>query len=1140
MSKNRAPLGRILRAGVYGIRCISCFPLTLSAIAFGLILTAGMFTYGSAQRLDGTLQVYVTDQTGASVVGANVSATNEATGVTAKANGSGENTSYVFPNLLPGSYTVTVEQQGFKKFVRPNVQVLPNTVVDARAALEIGATSTTIEVQGGESDVRLTTSDITAGFTGAVAEALPITTIGGDVKELAVSLPNSTTQPGGINGSGGSFGGLRPRYNSFTIDGGDDNNLNTNGFLTPVIEDSVADFTVLANQFSAEYGHSAGAVFAITTKSGSNALHGEAHGYDRNRDFNAFDNLQKQRDLKDRYDYVRTGASAGGHIIKDRLFFFGAYEFQIEQLASSGPTVNTPTAAGLATLMTLAHDQAVKTILQQFAVAPTASGPPVLVNGVAIPVGTFQGLAPNFTKEHDFLINMDGNIGKHALRGRYLYDRQRQPQLNRTQPQPQFNGTRNTESRKLVLSDVWSIGPTLINEFRFSFTHAVGPQLTVPAAFANFPNVEVDSLGLDVGPDGCSPQAEIYNTYQWADNVTKVLGSHTVKFGAEVRNYIQPGDVLPRARGEWDYASLSTFINDLVPDGGNGALRGAGSGFFAANFRSYYGFIQDDWKFNRRLTLNLGLRYEFNGVPRDEGLQALNALANDPKVGLIFRKPRPDKNNWAPRVGFAYDPTGAGKWAIRGGAGVFFDITPVNFATNSLPPELQTEQNPTITCSLPSRPAWCTNIAAGFLQSGGLLQVNVPPTTPADARGATGSLMPDIVEPKIITWTLSVQRELGAKTSVEVRYLGTRGLSLPMQVRLNSKSAFDPSNPGGAITPLPTYLSASSIPATVVNPPSTLRTFNLYNSQPLASEGFFGNVTTFPPVGYSIYHGGSIDVVHRLTRGLYLRGNFTDSKTIDNGTAELFSTRVNPRRAQDGFNVNADRGRSALDIERKVSLAFVYNLPNLGVNNALARGFLHGWIYTGTYLAQTGQPVTALSNVDSNANGDSAADRTVFNPNGTGLTGTVSDFVCNDLAGGRTRVVTAAASCGTGNGANVVGYVARDPSARFVQARVGAVATTGRNTVDTPGLNVWNMSLMKTTRLTERFSFQFRVETYNTFNHRNFSLGLPTNNGTLDQASNPNPLSTAYPFVTAGNLFLNNAVFTGGSRRMQLGLKLIF
>jgi hypothetical protein len=210
----------------------------------------------------------------------------------------------------------------------------------------------------------------------------------------------------------------------------------------------------------------------------------------------------------------------------------------------------------------------------------------------------------------------------------------------------------------------------------------------------------------------------------------------------------------------------------------------------------------------------------------------------------------------------------------------------------------------------------------------------------------------------------------------------------------------------------------------------------------------------------------------------------------------------------------------------------------VGSSSSIVKGFANGWEWVGTYIAQSGQPITALSGVDSNFNGDSAGDRPIFNPNGTGRTGSVVNRVCNDGAGGVTRIVTASSPACTS--AHTVGYVAANPGATYVQAGKGALSTLGRDTVSTPGLNIWNMSLMKMTKLTERFSFQFRAATYNTFNHPNPSIGLPTNNGTIDQNQNANPLSTAYPFVTAGNLFLNNTIFNGGSRRMELGLKVIF
>ncbi len=581
------------------------------------------------------------------------------------------------------------------------------------------------------------------------------------------------------------------------------------------------------------------------------------------------------------------------------------------------------------------------------------------------------------------------------------------------------------------------------------------------------------------------------------------------------------------------------LINDQVPDGANGALRGAGNGTFAANFASIYGFVQDDWKVMNRLTLNLGLRYEYNGVPRDAGEQALNAISNDPALGLVFRKQKADTNNWAPRAGFAFDPTGSGKWVIRGGAGIFYDITVTNFDLNLLPPQLQSEQNPTLTCALAVRSGMVQHtrcrVPAKWRPVAGKL---VPPATQAAARAATQGLMVDVVEPKIISWNMGIQHQLPGNTTIEVRYVGNHALSLPAQIRLNSASAFDPNFPGGGIAPLPTYVSASSNPAKVPTPASTLQSFDNFNSQPLAAAGFLSSFTEDPPIASSLYHSGSVNVVHRVGHGLFIQADYTLAHVDDDSTNEFFTSRVNPRRAQDGYDIRADWGRSALDIRNKFAMSFVYSVPNLKVNNAVARGVLHGWEFTGTYLAQSGQPITALSDVDSNGNGDAAGDRVILNPGGTLNTGSVVESVCNDGAGGATRVVTAAsAACAD---AHVVGYVAANPNAEYIQAGTGAKANLGRNTVNTPGLNTWNMSLLRNITLTERFRLQVRVETYNTFNHPNFSIGLPSNDGAHDQNDNPNPLSTAYPFVDSGNLFLNSSVFNGGKREVQFGVKFLF
>jgi len=1136
----------------------------------GVFLFLLQASVAHGQRLDGGLRVEVGDSTGASVVDAKVTVTNEATNVSVSTNASSAGT-YVFPNLLVGTYTVTVEKTGFKKSVQKGVTVESNQVAEAKVALELGEVSAVVEVEAGADLVKTESSELGATFSSQVVNDLPVNTLGGDVKEFAVFAPGTTTQQGGVLGSGGSIGGTRPRFNGFSIDGVDDNKVDTNGPTQPVIQESVAEFTLLTNQFGAEYGHSAGGQFNIVTKSGTNNWHGAGWEYNRNRDLNAATNQEiaaafsaktPPADVKNRLDYNRLGASAGGPILKNKFFIYGAYEFQNEGLGSQGASVQTPTATGMSQLLAMNPDSAVVAALKQFPIAAqqdtncgtTKNQPcvaPVSLNGNAqsIPFGTFAGVAPSYFREHDFTINGDLNLAKHQLRTRVLYDRQRLPQVNPIQPQSQFTGTQTDDARKYILTDAWTISSRVINDFRLSFSRLSGPNSLPPSQFANFPNVEIDPFGSNLGPFSLAPQGYVQNVYQAVENVSYVRGKHTFKAGVEGRNYITETSSLPRARGEWDYASLNTLVNDLVPDGANGALRGAGTASSANNNPAVYWFVQDDWKLMPRLTVNLGLRYEWSGVPRDEGKQALNAIANDPAFGLIFRKPKSDTNNFGPHVGFAWDPTGRGKWSIRGGGQIAYDVIPLNFAINSLPPELQTEQNTKATCSStnPPPPAWCTSgpmvggkptPGPGFLAGGGLLQFNVPPTTTADARANTQALILDMVDPKVITWSLGVQHELVRDTSIEVRYVGTRSLELPVQKRLNSASAFDPNVPGGGIAPLPTYLTASAVPATVAAPASKLSDFKNFLAnglfQPLATEGFFGNLTTNPPLGAGIYHAGSVDFMHRFTKGLYFRTNYTFSKNIDNSTNELFSSRVNPRRPQDGFNFADERGRSALDLTHKFAITWVYDFPNVHSDNRFVRGLAHNWEWSGTYLAESGQPVTPLSNVDSNANGDGAGDRTIINPAGVGLTATTVEQVCNDGAGGATRIVISTSpACSS---SNVVGYVAANPSARFVQAGLGARANAGRNTVNTPGLNIWNMSLFKTMKFAERASAQFRFQTYDTFNHQNYSIGLPSNNGSLDQNTNTNPLNTSYIFVTSSQ-FLNKFLFNGGSRTIELGLR---
>ncbi len=875
-----------------------------------------------------------------------------------------------------------------------------------------------------------------------------------------------------------------------------------------------------------------------------------------------------------RFDSNRAGGDLGGPILHDKLFIYGAFQEFWQGYSAQGVGQEAPTAAGLATLESIG-DSAVQGALKNFPTAPGADETiPVTVPGTscaagcAIPFGSISPIAPNFYNQKDFIINGDYTQGKHQLSFHVLYDRQRSPNPNFDTPEPQFTGDVAVDARKYLFKDTWIISNRLVNDFRASYSRFL-LDYGVPPTFSNFPNIELDDSGLDIGPQGCSPQSNVINTYEARDTLSYVRGNHTFKWGGSYTRWIAPSDFLPRARGEWDYTNLNEFVNDYVPTGLNGALRGAGSGLFSGNEYGIALFVQDDWKVTPRLTLNLGLRYEWESVPYGESLESLNSISNLPgpipqlypggPSSIIFGTPKSDTNNFGPRLGFAYDPFGDGKWAVRGGFGISYDVTPQNFPSISLPPQLQTEQNPVLTCSLPGAPAWCADFSGGtgngqgFLAGGGLLQVNVPCSDQAVCRSSSSEYDVNITQPKVLTWSLGVQHQLGQSSSLEVRYVGTRALELPIQARLNTQSGFT-----AGLPVIPTYLSDSAIPGTVPTTAPNLAQWDAFennaNSCPTTgpspfrygAEGFCDLLTGFPPLASSIYHGVSIDFNHPVGHGLTFRANYTFSKDIDDATNELYSSRVNPRRGQDWQDLGADRGLSALDVPQKLALSWVYDVPGWNSDNGFARGLTHGWEFSGTWIASSGPPVTILNDIDANGNLDSAGDRPIFNPAGTVNAGSQVDFICNDGAGGATRIVTAASvpssgiiPCGSGDDSNIVGYVAQDPTARYVAANLGAKSTVKNNTWRSPGSNVWNMAFNKKTKITERLNLQLGFSAYDIFNHRSYALAPPSVFETGVTSVN-NALSTTYTDITSGSLFLNPTQFSGGSRQMQLQVKLVF
>lgn len=799
------------------------FVLTLAGI---FLLAAGI---AAAQSKTGTMRGQILDPTGAAVSSAKVTITNDATQVSQTVTASSAGT-FQLPSVLPGSYTVVVEALGFKKFVKKDVLVLADQDNVADARLDVGTASETVEVSAGAAQVETTSAALNNDFDSK--DVLQVPVVGGatySALNLSILAPNTVAQPGGTVGVGGSIGGTRPRDNNFTVDGVDDNNLGVTGPNSTVIFDAIGEFHLQTNMFSAEYGHSAGGQFSLVTKTGTNSYHGTGEWYLQNRNFNSLDNLTKAAIVADTpglssqpaYDNSRYGGTFGGPIIKNKLFFFGAYERTFLHGAGGPTNIVLPTAAGLSTLQGMAADASVSAILKNFVSAPQADAGSITVNGQAIPIGTLTIVSPVLQKEHDAQFNTDYTWGKHQIGTRFLFNQETSLfPVNDTQSA--FNQNLLTRNRKIALTDTWSAKSNMINDLRLQYSY-FAQDFANPCGNACVADVTFGDLGNStIG--AADPETQKQNSYQISDNLTWVRGKHTFKFGGEYSHFIYPQFFLSRSLGDYWYLNMSEFINDQVPGNTGRTLRGAGDGTFKGTQSLLAGFVQDDIKVTPRLTLNLGVRYEFWTNPVGQNEQTINAISNVPGV-ITFGVPKTDKNNIGPRLGFAYDPTGAGKTVIRGGFGISYDVKFQNFASISLPPQKQSEMNEATACLIANPPAWCGG-TAGFLAAGGLPAVLTPPTTQADARALTSAYVDDTVMPKILTWSLGVQHEIHQNSTIEVRYLGTRGLELPIQDRRNFISYFDA---GGA--PLPMFVNGLSVPSTWnASTPNDTNYYNFVNN----------------------------------------------------------------------------------------------------------------------------------------------------------------------------------------------------------------------------------------------------------------------------------------------------------------------
>jgi hypothetical protein len=1147
--------------GVRILRSLGFVFALISVVAFGAILALG-------QAIDGNVVGTVTDASGAAVVGAEVTATNVATNVSAtgKTNGSGE---YRFDHLLIGTYRISVKMTGFKT-ISEQVDVEVSKTATRNISLQPGAASETVEVSGTPPTLDTTTAQIQSTYELRETQDLPTASIGLGVLNLSL-LQAGVGSSGGLGaGTGPSIGGQRPRDNNFMIEGTDNNDKGVTGPLAYVPNDAVQNFSILQNQFSPEFGHSNGGQFNTIVVSGTNTWHGRAYEYFQNRNLNALDtSLSNQGITKlPRYDNNRFGGQVGGPIVKNRLFFFVNFEYNpIGQAASSGNVVCAPTAAGYSSLLGVSGVSASNVQgLQKYAQAPAADTSGVctqsVVSGTTIQTGILPIIAPNFNNTRALVTSMDYNISdKDQIRGRYIYNKL--VTLD-TGAQLGLFYTPFLQPYHLVsLSEYHTFSAALGNEFRLGFTRTA-QNFTAPGGalgkFQNldaFPNLTITELGgLDVGPDPNAPQYAIQNNYQAVDNASFVKGNHSLKFGFEGRKNISPQKFIQRSRGDYIYKTLQTFALDQVPGFGQ---RSFGQVGYSGDQYGLFGYVNDIWKLRPNLSLNLGVRYEYTSTPYGWTQQSLNAVANDP--GLItFGSPQAPKHDFMPRVGFAYSPGASGNTSIRGGFGLGYDVLYDNIGVLSRPPQIGSTANcPGAACQNP------------FLANGGIApqaSSGITVLDQATARGNTSSYLPNNVKyPYAESWNFGVQHVFKSNYTADIRYVGSRGIDLNVQNILNfvpgvnstagynvptyitmpsaatiaalttvygsaapscntgvsnpTKTGFNPACPSGAGDVLPTAAFPNQALLVGYNDTGT-GPGGFYDPHYL-NDGFFSPITSFQPWGSSTYHGLQTQLNRRFSNGLQFQVAYTWSHTIDNSTADFHSTDISPRRPQDFRNLPAERANSILDHANRLTVTAIYDAPWFkSSSSSLLKNTVGNWEIAPVYTYESGQWGTVQSGIDSNMNADAAPDRAIFNPSGTSNVGSDVSPITNNTT-------CSLPPC-------IVGWVANNPSARYIVAGQGSIATSTRNTLVTPAINNWDITMAKHIAITERYKIDFMAQAFNVFNHPQWVTGSVNNVNSISDVGG----ARSY-FIPSDPNFANAKTnFASNARTMQLGLKFIF
>ncbi|WP_213804179.1 carboxypeptidase regulatory-like domain-containing protein [Granulicella sp. dw_53] len=1135
-----------------------------------LLLTAGM---ALGQATSGDLTGKIVDETGAVIAGATVEVTNVDTGVTTTITGSSAGDIRI-SNLLPGNYNVSASAQGFAVYTLKNVRIDLNKRSNVTLTLAPSGSNSSVDVSAeAAANLDTTSTNLTQTFGTQELSTLPSATTGlNGVLNVSLLSPN-VASTGGIGiGAGPSVGGQRPRNNNFTLEGIDNNDKSLTGPLINVPNDAVGEFSLITNQFSPEFGHSSGGQFNVNVIHGTNKFHGKVYEYFQNRNLNAENASAGQKIPNPGLDDNRYGAQLGGPILNDKLFFFVNFERHTTNSVIQN-VVCVPTVAGFAQLNAVAgaYNLNANNLSQLAKYTPAVTnqvdaandgacfnqptGPQTIAiysdtakqgilpyagvstqpvfgsqNRLDIPVGNFNinGPSKNLTKV--LTTSADWTISpKDSLRVRYLYSDNPRPDTFASLPA--FYTPQPFISHLATLSEFHTFTANLTNEVRLGVHRFLNPNpagsFTYPGLTA-FPNLLfIDQGQINYGPDTNTPASTIENLYQFTDNISWTKGKHTFTIGFDGRKAISPQQFTQRQRGDYEYNYLTEFLHDLAPT--SLGERSTGNFTYYGDQTSFYGYANDIWRATAKVTFNYGLRYEFTSVPVGERQQQLNAAASVP--GLIdFHAPQPQYKNFAPRIGVNFAPDE--KTSIRAAFGMSYDVLFDNLGTLSAPPQLSaTNDVGNVGQPQPGDPNF---LAKGGLAGGVGTGIKNFDGDLVAQRAATAGFLPDQRLPYAETWSLGIQRVFGANYTGEIRYLGTRGIHLPTQTNPNIQAKVTAANQ------LPTSLTGSTSIATspTANTLANLEALSeIVPAYQLPApdgtlQGFTSRITAYLPSSESNYNALSLSLQRRFQHGFLLNAAYTWSKTMDDATAEVFSTTLTPRRPQDSQNLANDYSRSALDRTHRLTIAAVYELPYFKHSNWLMKNAVGNWVVSPIYTYESPAYATALSGVNSNLNGDSSTiDRPIINPNGVKGTG-------SGVAG--VYSTTLASKCGSGItqcDANLVGYVATNPNAYYIEAGAGTLPTAGRNTLPIRPIDNVDLTLSKRLNITEGVTFEFQAMAFNALNHPQY---LPGSLNGVETDLSAQFLSTQFQTVSNPSFNHPEKEFKANARGMQLATKISF